>query len=178
MTEDERDGLKRVEDKTLALLREADAVGKVIIVTNADNEWVSESKDAMPCVRELLDELRIEVISARERYEDDLDCSTEGIPPTKWKRHVFSEELDNHLTAKNIAEPDPDEFRVVSIGDGWAEFDAARSLGADINEDCLRIWRLADKPGFDTICTQLQTVERGIGEFAHKEGLQERYEVI
>ena len=111
-------------DSVKQLLEKACAVGRTMIITNADHGWVeSSAQKYMPMVLPLLRSGRIEVISARARYE-----ASWPLDPRMWKEACFSEHLGAFFSGLQLR----DELRggegapcscrnVISLGDSYDE---------------------------------------------------------
>ena len=103
---------KRLDNKLSELLKIMISLGIVIIITNAMPEWIELSSSVLPKTSEILK--RIEVVSAREKYQGKAELSD-------WKRHTFKEELHKKLLEKSYT-------NIISMGDAEYEYMALIDL--------------------------------------------------
>lgn len=178
--EDTQSEVARVEKHSIKFLHAVNDLGTVIIVTNASLRWVEDAIEYMPDMRSLLDQYGIEVVSARD------DCKRTNpfmyyynlISPTGWKRRTFCAEVRKYLEANDYedCDPEPDDFRVLCVGDSEQETSAALQLefyNPCVDKDCLRILKLEEHPGIGTMCHQLFHLARCAEKFVKEEEFQE-----
>ena len=148
-TDADAECLRRLEDGIEALLQRAEALNcKVVIITNADEDWVRfSSQQFLPRIVPLLQNLR--VVSAR-RYEH--------LYPGRrvcWKAAAFT-----HVAKAFFHGEDPSGTRpreIVSIGDSNDERLAVRAAAAPLDATAKAI-KLVDAPSLDTVACQLVAV--------------------
>jgi len=137
--------LRAVEEGISSLLRTVEALGcSVVVITNADEEWVRFScARFLPRVMPLL--ARVHVVSARQ-YE--------GIYPGRsvcWKAAAFT-----HVAKAFFGSRDgPRE--IISIGDSNDERLAVRAAAAPLGATPKAI-KLVDSPRLHTVACQLHTM--------------------
>ena len=148
-TENDLAILQHVEESIAGLLRQADALGcSVVIITNADEEWVKfSSRRFLPRVVPLL--ARVRVVSARH-YE--------ALYPGRsvcWKAAAFT-----HVAKAFFAEATPADARpreVLSVGDSNDERLAVRAAAQPLKAVPKAV-KLVDAPSLHTVACQLRTV--------------------
>jgi hypothetical protein len=121
----------RVVEETLEL---AATLGRVVIVTNAEQGWVELTSSLfIPSVYGFITSNHIEIVSARSRFECD-----EIRSPVEWKRLAF-----DALIARNFS---GDAAHVVSFGDSSHERDAALRLASEDGEVRVKSLKLIERP--------------------------------
>eukprot|EP00188_Purpureofilum_apyrenoidigerum_P002028 Plantae.Rhodophyta-Purpureofilum_apyrenoidigerum.ctg22025.p1 GENE.Plantae.Rhodophyta-Purpureofilum_apyrenoidigerum.ctg22025~~Plantae.Rhodophyta-Purpureofilum_apyrenoidigerum.ctg22025.p1 ORF type:complete len:228 (-),score=38.97 Plantae.Rhodophyta-Purpureofilum_apyrenoidigerum.ctg22025:192-875(-) len=86
---DIRECLDRVDDEAVSTLANARHYGKLVVVTNADKDWVEvSSKQFLPKVASFITACNVPVISAKYSYESIVPDS-----PTEWKIMAFEAEI-------------------------------------------------------------------------------------
>ena len=142
--------LQRVNDTASQLLLEAMSYSSVMVVTNAEEEWVYESSRLfLPSVFALLD--KITVISARDQYE-----SLYPNDSAKWKRIVFSKELSQMRPQSN------DYFSVLSIGDSLHEREAVLAFGENNLRVIAKSIKMIDLPSPSQLATQQELIAKAL----------------
>lgn len=114
--------LDELADLVEKLLQEAAVLGETIIVTNAHVAWVRGS--ATRFLSRLVPTLdKLEIISARERYEDRFpgDCFA-------WKRQAFCEVLQARASSSG-------NLNLLAFGDSPAEIQAAEFAAVQAFQD-------------------------------------------
>lgn len=139
--------LRNVEEGISNLLRSIDALGcSVVIITNADEEWVRFScARFLPRVFPLLS--RVHVVSARQ-YE--------GVYPGRsvcWKAAAFTHVAKAFFLSREGSLP----REIISIGDSNDERLAVRAAAAPLLATPKAI-KLVDSPRLHTVACQLHTV--------------------
>lgn len=173
----DRANLKRVEKHAVDVLRAASTLGTVIIVTNATERWMHQTLREMPRLCRKIDKEEIDVIHARRVYARGLQAARNS-NAFDWKTHTIRKEVIKFLDKIGEMKPDPGDFRVLCVGDGDAEIEAARKLKDDIDKNCLRILKLAEEPDVSTMCRQLYNLARQMEQFVNEGGFQEKHLVI
>mmetsp|Transcript_28764 Transcript_28764/g.52416 ORF Transcript_28764/g.52416 Transcript_28764/m.52416 type:complete len:429 (-) Transcript_28764:187-1473(-) len=120
-------------------------LGETIIVTNADELWVSSSgRQYAPHAAPLVTGIR--VVSARRKYEHLFPGD-----PFAWKREAFREVLAsrrNGLYGLNL----------VVLGDSPAEMEAAQSSTAGMANALVKTVKFKDLPTADDLTDQLRVI--------------------
>jgi len=161
----------------IGLLRLAAELGHVVIMTMADKAWVKcSSSKLMPEVAEVLKELDIEVVSARERcaswllrfaISDDRDPSQ--YLKTKAMKRVIKKTFGDLSKTSKHAEVGPN---IISIGDSWAERLALQDLcwtGQGVHGkvcQCKTLLMLED-PSLEQISNELRVVTAVLPAVVH-----------
>jgi len=137
--------LDKLSSSALNILTTAMSLGKVVIITNAEEKWVEYS--AQKFMPELIPILRqIRIISARTEYEKKY--------PGKyilWKFHAMSSVVNESI--KNI----------LSIGDSIVERESVMLIADTTSHDLYRkSIKLADKPTIVNLHKQLELLNLNI----------------
>jgi len=137
--------LDKLSSSVLNILTTAMSLGKVVIITNAEEKWVEYS--AQKFMPELIPILRlIRIISARTEYEKKY--------PGKyilWKFHAMSLVVNESI--KNV----------LSIGDSIVERESVMLIDATTSHDLYRkSIKLADKPSIVNLHKQLELLNLNI----------------
>ena len=117
ITKEMVDACEEVAPHVERVIKKAQDYGKVFIITNGTHGWVEKSCEVfMPSIRNLI--LSLPIISAADLYRYF------SKDPISWKRMTFRRDLLDRAfggmpRAKRV---------VISIGDGYAEQEAARNL--------------------------------------------------
>ncbi len=132
-----------------SLLNIIQKVSKVLIVTNAMNDWINICLNVLPKTKKELETIR--VVSARKRYQ-------EKTPMDQWKVNTFVEEIGVEL-------PDKALQNIVSIGDAVYEYNALVNLWVNnpnkINRYLKNI-KFKEEPTQDILIDQLNTTKTSI----------------
>lgn len=130
-------------DESIAnVLIKALSFGRVMIITNANREWIDKSLIIIPRTA-IIVRTRVSVISARDLYIGYYD-------PTQWKINVFNNNINRHIKWAN---------QIISIGDADYEYDALVSLNKTIPKwKLLKTIKLVRSPQFDTLLDQMNVV--------------------
>jgi len=159
------------------VLRLAAEIGTVVIITNAQVNWVETSaKNFMPSVSPLLQQLKCNIVYARAVFEMDLaGTSPKGRPkqsnfeynynaniPQQWKEVAFYGEL-SRFYSKYQAQS---WKNIVSIGDQCCERDAcniaARQRPNNVSKKKSRVktLKLLEEPSIEDLTAQLHVVHQ------------------
>jgi len=168
----------------IELLRLAAKLGHVVIMTMADKAWVNcSASKVMPDVAEVLKELKIEVVSARERcarwllrfaISDDRDPSQ--YLKTKAMKRVIKKTFGGpSKTSKHSeVEPSGNHFchNLISIGDSWAERLALQDLcwagkGGDGKVCHCKTLLMLEDPSLEQISKELRVVAAVLPAVVH-----------
>mmetsp|Transcript_1821 Transcript_1821/g.4569 ORF Transcript_1821/g.4569 Transcript_1821/m.4569 type:complete len:435 (-) Transcript_1821:171-1475(-) len=131
-------------------------LGETIIVTNADELWVSSSgRQYAPHAAPLVSGIR--VVSARRKYEHLFPGD-----PFAWKREAFREVLAsrrNGLYGLNL----------VVLGDSPAEMEAAQSSTAGMANCLVKTVKFKDLPTADELTDQLRVISQELPSICAEE---------
>lgn len=127
-------------------------IGKVVIVTNANINWIGITKHTLPKTSELIEKY-IPIISARDLYNGVCDMN-------KWKIYAFNNNMNNVITWAN---------QVISIGDAEYEYNALISLNPRIDVGKkLKAIRLVKNPSFDIVIDQLEVITKAMPDICNR----------
>lgn len=134
-------------DSTLSkLLKMSITIGKVVIITNANIEWIMSSKKILPETSKIIDAY-IQIISARDMYHQVYDMN-------EWKRRAFKNNIYNYVQWSN---------QIISIGDAEYEYEALISLKQYTNpKTCLKTIKLVKSPSFEVLIDQLDVITKSL----------------
>lgn len=139
--------LTAVTESAALLIREAQRLGKVIIVTNSRQGWVEYScKRFLSKLQPAMED--VEIVSARQAHEHDSD------DPTERKRLTFNDLLDA------VVDQGPARRRLdaMSVGDSTQELRALQACAQE-RSDCLaKTVKLMDRPLPRDLCVQLDAL--------------------
>jgi hypothetical protein len=165
--------LSEIVSNVLLLAHE---IGHIVILTNAQVNWVETSaKNFMPSVHPLLQQLGCSIVYARARFETDLAGHSPKRPsgqqfeydynvniPQQWKEKAFYGELSKFYSRyaaqswKNI----------ISVGDQCCERDAVRIAsqqrpGNVAKKKCrVKTQKLLEEPSIEDLTAQLHVVQQ------------------
>jgi hypothetical protein len=123
-------------------------IGKVVIVTNANINWIHLTKDILPKTSKLI-ESYIPIISARDVYYGIHDMN-------KWKIYAFNNDIGHLVSWAN---------QIISIGDAEYEYNALISLKSYVYDwKKLKTVRLVKNPSFDTLIDQIEVITKSIDD--------------
>lgn len=152
--------LRTLEMRVLSVLKNAVQRGTVVIITNADDEWVELSAGRfMPSVRAFLDYhyKSIKIISARARYIEKYPKH-----PLMWKTRTFADELFALHQPKYNAELKrvvlhPMNVIVVgdSVGDQYASSASRRKLMQVGICPVVKFVKFLERPSIEQLSGQL-----------------------
>jgi len=128
--------------------------GEVIIITNAQQNWVENSSILMPGLQQFLK--KINIISARYLYEH------KNSDPETWKNNVFLDKTLN-IFNKYLQQKQNVVINMICIGDSDYEHNAAKYTLAIINNQTqfkmyIRNIKLVSNPSFDILLIQLHRI--------------------
>jgi len=142
LSEEMLEDLQALDDKVFTLLELATSFGQTCIVTNAELHWVNYTGMAfLPRSFKLIQE-RIEVISARSRFQSKFPDDH-----YKWKIEAFLE-LKKNFDDSVIA-------NIMAIGDSRAEIEAARHLGSLLSHSLIKTVKFKSNPGIRDLTKQI-----------------------
>jgi hypothetical protein len=133
-----------IERAAVQLLELAMELGRVFIITNAEEGWVEHS--AARWVPGLLPVLaRVPIISARTKFEIQHPAA-----PSRWKVSAFFE-LQKQLAGNLIT-------NLLSVGDSQFEMDAAYALAAEFDDAIVKTIKFQERPKPGELLKQLKLV--------------------
>ena len=137
-----------------ALLGQALERGQVIIITNAEMNWVEFSAaHFMPSVVPFLDKMR--VISARSTYEPEFPNDA-----LEWKVQAFQHVVDNKFSK----DQDGQQKTVISFGDSISEREAVLRVAAGMPNTYTKSIKFVERPDLEQLHRQVELV-RGCLEY-------------
>lgn len=129
--------------------------GIVVVVTNGLMQWVEDSGSAyLPRLYHCMRRNRVEVISARDLYEQSLQNQVTAWKVLAFQSIVASAGLEN------------ESFSLVSIGDQPAEHIAARNIAVLYPNCRVKIVMFKNDPGIKFLCRELFWVTEHFSEIA------------
>lgn len=127
--------LASLADRASLTLQKAIQIGKVVIVTNAEQGWVeTSSRLFMPSLIALLN--AVDVVSARSTYEQRTHH------PSEWKRLAFEHEVELFYGSSRVGE----QRNIVSFGDSMHELNALMAVTKGIPNCCGKSIKFLDAP--------------------------------
>lgn len=155
---EQRTELQRVSESAASLLRTATELGKVVIVTNAQQGWVEMSSEKyLPSLVPLLEDL--DVVSARSNHEDET-CSD----PSEWKCKAFEMEIDLCCWS-------PGQRRdVISIGDSMHEHRALQRSTQHVPNCHGKTVKFLSKPSVKRLVQQHDVLRKRIRQVVLQDG--------
>lgn len=140
-----RTQLREIETSALALLRQARRMGRVYIVTNAEEGWVELSaRTFLPGLTRILQE--IPVYSARTAFEKAFPDA-----PIMWKCYMFNQRLARMWTRNTFK-------NIISLGDSIAEREAIQAVTRERQNTICKSVKFAEAPSLPQLNTQLQLI--------------------
>ena len=79
-----------LDKKICALFNKVKNHGKISIITNATESWVHNTLNHLPNTKNLLDNEKIILCSAQNKYKDTHELS-------EWKKHAFHHIVKKHM---------------------------------------------------------------------------------
>ncbi len=144
LSEKEKQKLVLIEKYVFSLLTQALQKGKVYIITNAGYGWVEySSKRFFPSIVELFS--KIEIISAREKYEDKYPGNSR-----LWKIQAFLTLLKN-VNVELVT-------NIICLGDSLYEIEAGRILASKFSNAFIKTIKFKEDPKLDELIKQLSLV--------------------
>ena len=139
----------------ISIINQAKEYAHVIIVTNAQEDWVQTScKNYLPSLFPYIS--KIPIVSAYERYSNLYKYSSQ------WKLAAFYHETINYIRSNA-------KVNIVSIGDSDAEFIAVNSLKkvlpTDLNTQLItKGIKLIERPTPKLLIQQLEIIHKNLKE--------------
>lgn len=136
--------LKDLEVSIIKVLETSLLKGEVIIVTNAETNWVQLSAQKfVPGVVPLLNKMQI--ISARSTYEGMFPDA-----PLKWKYCAFQDRLSGILQRVDV------EKHIISFGDSHVEREAIRAVTKNCQNTKTKSIKFAERPTIEQLQRQVE----------------------
>jgi len=169
--------LADLSSQVCRLLRVASDISKTIILTNAQPGWVEIScKNFMPGVWQVIQELGIDIVYARQSIEMDTATSTmydynyNANAPQLWKEKAMKDNIGKfysrylHQSWKNI----------VSIGDQLCEHNACRIVTMarpSPKKKCrAKTVKLVEEPTIENVTAELQVISQWLTGIVYYDG--------
>eukprot|EP00914_Ancora_sagittata_P027610 GHVO01053988.1.p1 GENE.GHVO01053988.1~~GHVO01053988.1.p1 ORF type:complete len:245 (+),score=38.03 GHVO01053988.1:316-1050(+) len=140
--------LSQLANAGIEILKTAQRLGRVFIITNAMEGWCQFSAQKyLPKLHEYMEFTteRIPVISARYRFEESFPGAVE-----QWKIHAFLEvqrSLNNQIITN-----------LISLGDSSLEMDAVHVMGKEFAQALVKTVKFRENPNPDELTKQLDLV--------------------
>jgi len=151
--------LESLADRVWSTLQFALQLGRVVIVTNAEQGWAEAScRKFFPSVANLLDSIRI--VSARASYQQF------SKHPSEWKRLAFTEEVDFFYGADDTMQP----RNILSVGDASHELFALKSVTADVPNCSGKSIKLLEGPTAEQLIEQHDVLSSSLLQVAEHNG--------
>jgi hypothetical protein len=151
-----QDQMNQLEEAVAAVLLTSMHLGETIIVTNGNYLWVEESTRCfLPRLQPLMS--RLEVISARAKYEDAYPGE-----PYVWKREAFKQILCRRSVGmrQNVRQFQT-AMNLLVLGDSPAEIEAAKTAATAMASDSLvKPLKFKVAPTIDEVLGQLRRVSQ------------------
>jgi hypothetical protein len=142
----QRETFRMLEPQVRKLLEKALALGRVIIITNAEVGWVETSAaEHMPGLLPLLQ--RIDVISARHKYGDMFPGDYSA-----WKAEAFMD-VQRELDPGTV-------MNMVALGDAHYEIDAAQALRGTMEKCVVKTLQFCSNPTPKQLMKELSFVTK------------------
>ena len=149
-----QNSFQRLEEEVIAILCSSVSLGHTVIVTNAGMEWVEHClTEFMPDVGANLISMKIPVISARARFQDQAPND-----PILWKQRAFAELHCKFSKLSNI----------IAIGDQEAEMCALLTLAKKCETPFAKIIWMRAHPTFYELCKQLSCLRKKLPSIVHR----------
>lgn len=159
ITIEQRAELDKVSEHVRSTLQMASTLGKIVIVTNAEQGWIEAS-----CTRftpSLISLLKtVDMVSARTSFEH---CSC---APSEWKRMAFSHEVDLFY---GPARPGQRQ-NVLSVGDSLHELNALVSVTRCTPQCTGKSIKLLDVPNIDQLIEQHEVLVVSLRDVIEHDG--------
>lgn len=136
--------LHAIETNAIRLLEMAMKLGHTFIITNAMEGWIEYS--AAKYVPGLLPILqKVQLISARSRYEEQYPCEV-----NKWKINAFLD-VQHKLDSEVIT-------NLTSVGDSNYEMDATHIMAEKFSQALIKTIKLKENPSSEELLKQLELI--------------------
>ena len=169
--------LESLSDQVIKVLRASSLIAKTIILTNAQVTWVEIScKNFMPRVWPVIQELKIDIVYARQSVEQDvatcreLDYNYNSNAPQLWKERAMKDNISRfysqylHQSWKNI----------VSIGDQICEHNALRIVSVARptgKKKCrAKTVKLIEEPSIENLVAENQVIIQWLNGLVQYDG--------
>ena len=131
---------------------------RVIIITNAEKEWVIRScetffKSVYPLINE-----EIRIVSARDEYSNQT-----SIDSSLWKQYTFQRVLDGYRGCMNKK-----MISVFSIGDSLYERQAVMNYGKHNDDICVKSIKMMEGPSPSQLIKQQELITKHLPSMINK----------
>lgn len=166
--------LGQLAETGIKALREASKIGRVIIITNAQPQWVEIScRNFLPGVWAVIKELNIDIVYARVGFETgdpNSEYNYNMNAPQLWKEKAMREHVSKFYSQyvrqswKNI----------ISIGDQICEHNACRIVSENrpyAHKECrIKTVKLLEEPSIEDLVSELQVVTQWLTGLVKHDG--------
>lgn len=145
------------------LLMSLDEKGYVFIVTNANIKWIEKCLKILPITKNIIEEKKIVIISARDRYKTTKMAKD-------WKTYTFKDIIKDLI----VEVDNNDIVNIISLGDAKYEYNGLLSLDDyfKINYSekmyLLKSINFIKNPSFDQILDQLKVMNKSYNDIINK----------
>lgn len=147
ITTEQKAELDKVSEHVRSTMQLAETLGKVVIVTNAEQGWIEMSCTKFtPSLVSLLK--TVDMVSARTTFES---CSSE---PSEWKRMAFAHEVDLFYGPARAGQ----RRNVLSVGDSLHELHALLSVTRCTPQCTGKSIKLLNAPNIEQLIEQHETL--------------------
>jgi hypothetical protein len=158
LSNEQKAQLERLATCARQNLESAIRVGKVVVITNAEQGWLeSTCKKFMPSLVSLMKTL--DIVSARSTYQWQTSIASE------WKRLAFADEV-GFLKSAVCAE----QYNVVSVGDSLHELQALLSVTHATNQGWGKSMKLMDAPSIEQLIEQHELLAVSFADVVDHQG--------
>lgn len=143
LSNEQKAQLEQMAERARLTLQMAMQIGKVVIVTNAEQGWIEMScKTFMPSLVSLMK--TVDIVSARSMYERLTPDASE------WKRMAFEEEVELFYGTSQARQ----QRNIVSVGDSLHEMQALKAVTEGVSNCCGKSIKLRDFPSIEQLIEQ------------------------
>ena len=151
-----------VVNKTLTMARR---IGHVLIVTNAEDRWISLTvKKFLPKSADIVEQFQH--ISARSMFEP-----TGLFTPISWKQSAFRMVVEEYLAAAAARRSSEEYPQVISLGDSAHEREAILKVAKDFaNRITVKSLKFMEKPDIESLKKEHLLIQECIGDIVKHAG--------
>ena len=144
---------ERLDDSLSTMFTVMEALGEIVIITNAMPEWIELSLSVLPKTKKVMK--NIEVISARARYQNIAKMQ-------EWKKYTFLEEMIKRSKSKRYT-------NILSLGDAEFEYNALINLydAKILPHKYLKAIKFIKTADYNIIIEQIRMIRSNISEICH-----------
>lgn len=156
--------LQLLETQVVALLTNAFSLGfRVVIVTNAEQDWVQHSTQRfLPAVSPLLQYLQI--VSARAEFEKQFPDA-----PQQWKIHVFQSKIQEFFPS-TCSSSSSSPKNILSLGDSLFEREAIHTATRVFTNVYTKSVKFVEHPSPEQLRRQLELVAKSLSTLCEHQG--------